>query len=462
VLRQAAISIVVLCLALPAIARTRPHYGGTLRVEIEGDPWSMNAVQSSSLARRLIFDGLTRIGADGTVQPALAVRWTSENNDHRWQFWLRPGVHFQDGSALTSATVESSLIGSCGAACPWTAIHAVGSSIVFTTDSPMPNLPALLAGDDFLITHAGSINSPTGSILGPFSGTGAFQADGFSNGILNLVANDSCWEGRPFLDKIEIEGRKSIRDQWLDLSVGRADIVEVPAEELRHAQQEHLTVLESPPVVLLALALADSGALSNPNLRAAIALAVDRSSLSNVIFQKQGEITGSLLPAALTGYSFLFPVDRDVSKAHELRGGLTPPTLTLRAEGAATMQLAAQRIALNLREAGFNVQVAPSGSQQHADLVLLRQTLASNDPRAGLELLLRAVGVAAPVIDQTPAGPYKAEHDFLETHTLIPLLYLPRAYAVGGRVRDLRLSADGVPLLAGASLLSGTSAEATP
>ena len=35
---------------------------------------------------------------------------------------------------------------------------------------------------------------------------------------------------------------------------------------------------------------------------------------------------------------------------------------------------------------------------------------------------------------------------------LIPLLDLPRAYAIGARVRDLRLRADGTPDLADASL----------
>jgi peptide/nickel transport system substrate-binding protein len=455
VLRQTAISAILLFLALSASARTRPHYGGTLHVEIEGDPSSLNAAQSSGIARRLIFDGLTRIGSHGIVQPALAVRWASENNDHRWQFWLRPGVRFQDGSPLTSPSIESSLTSSCGSACPWSAVHAVGSSVVFTTDSPMPNLPALIAGNDFLITHAGAVP-------GPIIGTGAFQVDTFSNGVLTLVANDSCWAGRPFLDKIEIEGNKSIRDQGLDLSVGRADLVEVPAEELRRAQQEHLTIIQSPPIQLLALAVADSGALSNPNLRAAIALAVDRTAISNVIFQKQGEITASLLPSVLTGYSFLFHPERDVNKAHDLRGGLNAPTLTLRAEGGATMQLAAQRIALNLRESGLNVQVAAVGSHQHADLILLRETLSSDDPPAALESLLRAIGVATPVIDQAPAGLYKTERDFLETHTLIPLLYLPRAYAVSSRVRDLRLSADGLPLLAGSSLLAGAAQEDVP
>jgi hypothetical protein len=234
--------------------------------------------------------------------------------------------------------------------------------------------------------------------------------------------------------------------------VGRADLVEVPAEQLRQAREQHLTVVASPPVSLLALAVADGGVLGDPHLRAAIALAVDRSALSNVIFQKQGEITASLLPSALTGYAFLFPADRDVNKARELRGGLTPPALTLSTDGGAAMQLAAQRIALNLREAGFNVQVTGTGKQQHDDLVLLRLPLESNQPQAALESLLRGVGVANPVLENTPAGLFRVEHEFLETNTLIPLLYLPRAYAVGGRVRDLRLSPDGTPLLADASL----------
>lgn len=447
-------------LVLPSAARTRPHYGGTLRVEIEGDAWTQHVTQTgglgSPLARRLIFDGLTRVDADGSVRSALAVRWASENGDHRWQFWLRPGVHFQDGSAVNAAGVLTSLTGSCGAACPWTAVRVVGSSLVFTSDSPMPNLPTLLAGDDFLIVHPASMGADAAaqpvSLLGPFVGTGAFEPIGFANGVLTLVANDTCWEGRPFLDKIEIVGHKSIHDQWLDLSMDRADVVEVPAEQLRQAHEQRLSVVASGPVSLLALAVADGGVLSDANLRAAIALAVDRNSLSNVIFQKQGEITASLLPSALTGYGFLFPTDRDVDKAHELRGGLTPPALTISAESGAAMQLAAQRIALNLREAGFNLQAVAPGTPRRADMVLLRLTLASNNPQAALESRLRGVGVATPIVEDNPAGLYKAEREFLQTHTLIPLLYLPRAFAVGGRVRDLNLSADGTPLLAGVSL----------
>ena len=423
-------------------ARTRPHYGGRLRIEIEGDPWQ----QPNGIARRLVYDALTRMDSGGFVAPALAVEWKADSDYHRWQFRLRPGAHFSDGTALTSVNVVSSLNASCASNCPWGAVRAVGASVVFTSDSPMPVLPALLAGDGFLI----ALPNPNPGSDDRLLGTGPFQTAGFANNILKLTANENCWQGRPFADTVEIQVHRAIRDQWLDLGLGRADIVEVPAEQLRQAQQNHLRLLTSTPATLLALEVSDAGALANPELRAAISLAIDRSSLSNVIYQKQGEVTGSLLPEGLSGYSFLFPTERDLNKAHELRGGLAPAQLTLASGAGPTMQLAAQRIALNLREAGFNVQVI--AGTQHGDLNLRAFALEGRDPQSALESLLRATGQATPLDDAASAALYKAEREFLDRHTLIPLLYLPRAYAISERLRDLRLDAAGTPDLANASL----------
>jgi MarR-like DNA-binding transcriptional regulator SgrR of sgrS sRNA len=432
-------------LALPAVARTRPHYGGTLHVEIEGDPWN----GPDGLARQLVFDGLTRLDTNGSVQPALAVQWQSQDSDHRWQFRLRPGVQFHDGSPLTSVAVVQSFNVSCNANCPWTAARAVGSSVIFTAVSPMPNLPALLAGDEFLISLS---ETSDGKTPGVAIGTGPFRLTGLNNGVMTFAANDACWQGRPFVDTIEVLSHKPIHDQWLDLSVGRADVVEIPPEQLRQAQQQRLAVLSSPPVELLALQISDSGSLASQLLRASIAQAVDRSALFNVIFQKQGEVAGSLLPQELTGYSFLFPTDRNLNKSHELRGGLNPPPLTLSFEGNGAMQLAAQRIALNLREVGYDVQVASAARPQHPDLMLRKLPLEGSTPGAALESLLRAAGETVAVPSQTPAGLYRAERDYLERSTLVPLVDLPRAYAIGARVRDLQLRADGTPDLASASL----------
>jgi len=444
VLRRCAISLLLTAMALPALARTRPHYGGVLHVEITGDPWR----GEDGLARSLAFDGLTTLDANGMLQPALAASWQSDGNDHRWDLRLRPGVHFHDGSPLTATAVVMSLNLACMGNCPWKAVRAAGTlSLIFTSDSPLPNLPALLAGNAFLIalTRNADGQTPAQPI-----GTGPFQVASTAGNVLTLAANENCWQGRPFADQIVVTSHRSIHDQWLDLGVGRADVVEVPAEQLRQAQQQRLTVVSSPPVRLLALAVSDSGTLANPMLRAAIAQAVDRSATYNVIFQKQGEITASLLPQSLTGYAFLFPATRDLNKANELRGGLNPLPLMLKADGNGAIELTAQRLALNLREAGFNVQIA--GNAQRADLVLMDLPIAGSDPTGVLASLLLNAGQPAAVSARNPEALFRAEHDFLELHTIVPLLNLPRAYAVGGRLHNFALHADGTPDLASASV----------
>ncbi len=451
-LRRAAISALTLCLALTASARTRPHYGGTLRIEVRGDAWAPDG-----LARQLVLDGLTRLDRSGAALPALAVRWTEQNHDQRWEFHLRPDVRFQDSTQLTAEAVVASLTASCATSaasvgadpatappCPWNAVYVGGPlDVVITTSTPSPDLPPLLAQSQFAISR----KDPSGVL----QGTGPFRVAGFTNGALTLTAYGACWQGRPFLDSVQIFQHRSLRDQWLDLSVGRADIVQVPPQLLPQARQQHLNVVESAPVDLLALTLSAQGIFADANARRAAALAVDRSALYNVIFQKQGEVTASLLPQWLSGYAFLFPADRDVNRARVLRGGAFPAPIMLQNDlGGATMQLVAERLALNLNEAGFNVKMARPGSSaaMHLRLVRLQQT----SPRAALDEMLPAFTLNVTVNGTDAQSLWQAENSALQSNTVIPLLWLPRAWAVGERVRDLRLSPDGEPLLANASL----------
>jgi ABC-type transport system substrate-binding protein len=425
----------LLLASVGALARTRPHYGGTLRVDTQGDPWQTR----DSIGRRMVFDSLTRVDNSGAVLPALAVRWQSQNGDHRWQFWLRPGVRFHDGTLLTAESVVQSLARSC-AQCEWTAVRSSGDSVVFTLASPDPVLPAELARSLYAISRPDASSD--------LVGTGAFRFVSQNNGLLTLAAVDDSWQGRPFVDGVEINGGRSVRNQWLDLSSGRADVVEVPVENLHQAQQEHLAVMESAACDLLVLSVARTGVLQEDAQREAVALAVDRAALYNVIFQKQGEMTASLLPNALTGYSFLFPKERDLARAQGLRGGANGAPLMLAVEGAnAVVQLAAERIALNLREAGFRVQVVPRGSNTAADLTLRVVHLESVDARAALRQMQSVFNQPLTEESNSPAALYREEAGFMQTHQAVPLLYLPRAYGVGPRAHGLQLSADGIPML---------------
>ena len=450
-LRRSAISILLALVTFvpPVYARSRPHYGGTLRVEISGDPWR----GTDAIARRLVFDGLTELDASGAVEPALAIHWQSSDNGHHWQFRVRDGVRFQDGTQLTADAVAQSLNLACASNCPWTSIRAVGPAVVFTCDSPLPNLPDLLASDVFLIAAPRTPNSQAGNQ--PI-GTGPFQVAQSTGNDLRLAANETSWQGRPFADQVIITSHRAIRDQWLDLTLGRTDIVEVPAEQIRQAQQQRLSPVVSGPEDVVALQLSDSGALANSSLRSTIAYAVDRSAIFNVIFQKQGEISASLIPNSVSGYAFLFPTERDLNKASQARGGLTAGTLTLSVDGDTVMQLTAQRLALNLREAGINVKTAAPGSTAYSDIVLRKLPIAGSDAAGVLGRLLLVAGQSPAISSHDLQGIFGIEQDILRRHLIIPLVDLPRAYAVSGRVRNLALTGYGVPDFAGVSV------EATP
>jgi len=423
---------------MPAAARTRPRYGGTLHIETRSDPLKA----PDGIGRTLLFDTLTQIGDDGQVLPGLAVSWQSQSANHRWQFFLRSGVHFHDGSPLTAEAVVESLAQACGR-CAWH-VRAMPDSVIITSESPVPGMPAELARRKYAITRRDDNGNPDGT--GPFR----FVAD--ANGILFLAANDDSWQGRPFVDAIEIYGNRPVRAQWLDFTIGKADIVEVPPELIRAAQQERMPLVQSTrPPDLLALTMSDQK-IPDEHLRESIALALDRMALFNVIFQKQGEVTASLLPNALSGYAFLFPTAANPQRSRELRGAQSIPLRLATDSSNAVLQLVAERLALNLRDAGWNVQVVSQAAAPDAAMALRLIHIEAADAPSALHESIEDFGGTPHDDASDPAALYHIERSFLQSHTVVPLLYLPRAYGVSTRVHNLSLAPDGTPILANVSL----------
>ena len=65
-----------------------------------GNPYMANG-SPGNYVWMAMFDALTQIGADGTLQPALALSW--ENIEPTaWRFKLRPNVTFSNGEPLTA------------------------------------------------------------------------------------------------------------------------------------------------------------------------------------------------------------------------------------------------------------------------------------------------------------------------------------------------------------------------
>ena len=237
--------------------------------------------------------------------------------------------------------------------------------------------------------------------------------------------------GRPFLDGVEILLGRALRDQASDLDLGKADVVELGPNELRR-QPAGRRVWSSSPVRVLALVF--SPRFDDARVREALALAVDRSAIHSVLLQRQGEVSGALLPQWLSGYAFLFPATADLGRARQLAAGAR--AITLGVSDAAARPIA-ERIALNARDAGLAVSVTPQPA--NADVVLVELRIASTDPAKALAEIAAALGSPIAPRDLAPnASPeqmYAAERSLLEGFRVIPLIHLPDIYGVSPRVK---------------------------
>jgi ABC-type transport system substrate-binding protein len=240
-------------------------------------------------------------------------------------------------------------------------------------------------------------------------------------------ADENTAGGRPFLAGVEILLGRSPRDQASDLDLGKADVVELGPNELRR-QPAGRRVWSSSPVRVLALMFAPR--FEDARVREALALAVDRSAIHNVLLQRQGEISGALLPQWLSGYAFLFPTTADLGRARQLAAGARPITLSISDPAARPI---AERIALNARDAGLAVSV--TAQTANADVALVELRVASADPAKALAQIAAALGLPAPPRAESPEESYVAERSLLEGFQVIPLIHLPDVYGVGPRVK---------------------------
>jgi ABC-type transport system substrate-binding protein len=223
---------------------------------------------------------------------------------------------------------------------------------------------------------------------------------------------------------------RGTRDALLELEVGRADVAEIGLGDIRRAAR----VAQSMPVELLALVMAPS---IPPEQREALALSIDRASIHQVLLQRQGVISGALLPQWLSGYAHLFSTARDLPRARQLAraapmaAGYDPTDPAAKA--------IADRIAVNAREAGLSLRAGG----ENAPVRLARVRAASPDPAQALAAMAQAFGLDFAGASGSAAALYAAEKAMLEDYRVIPLVHLPDSYALGRQVRNWRVTAWG-------------------
>ncbi len=398
-------SLAAISLAIALLpAATRPHYGGTLRVQmLEALPALDPGEPARDRIASLIVETLVDLDDRGAPHPKLAVAWQHDADARRWSFTLRQRVAFHDGSPLTAALAASVL----SATMRNITVIASGSTLIFESPVPHPGLPEELANPRY------AIYKRTTEIQ--LIGTGPFRLNpGLPGAPVMLTAFEEHWAGRPYLDAIHFDTRHSTVP----------DILELPVNASARTLPDKLHLEISSAAELFALILPVGAA---PPWREALTLSIDRASIVNVLFQKRGEATAALLPQWLSGYAFLFPTEMDLNRARQLAPGLRQP-LTLGYPASDPLARGvADRIALNARDAGLIVQPTAGSAQTR----LVRLPIVSANPARALSEIAAALGAAEPTGDL-----YQSERALIEATRVVPIAHVPRLYGIHTRVRD--------------------------
>ncbi|WP_028457267.1 peptide ABC transporter substrate-binding protein [Chloroflexus sp. Y-396-1] len=212
-------------LAMLSASTNNPAPGGTYSEAVVGSPLIpiplLNDPINDPVGRTLIgliFEGLTRIGSDGLIEPALAEGYTVDGSGEIYTFTLRPGLRWHDGTPLTAEDVVFTLrtlqtldaAGEPAVASFWrtTLIERVDIRTVrFTLSGPFAPFPAL-ARVPILPAHLLRDLPPTEWSTSEFGqrliGSGPFRLSELRPDGAILTANPTYYNGRPFLDTIEL------------------------------------------------------------------------------------------------------------------------------------------------------------------------------------------------------------------------------------------------------------------
>lgn len=437
----------LICLVLAAglsagtmAAATRPHYGGTLRIETRATLSSFEPTANANADRQRLRDfiltavcnRLTKLDAVGEPQPSLAASWRSERDGRSWYFVLRNDVRLQNGSALMPQMV----VGSLSAANPGWQLRAGQRELLIQSDTPLPHLLYELAEPRNSIFVTGD--------RGQWIGSGTFQIAAFQEGQrLELQAFDEAWEGRPFLDRVTIEMGKPLADQLADFQLGKADVVELDPSQPR--VQGTAKVSSSQPIDLFAIVFTANHPISTDiKVRECITRAIDRNSIYSVLLRRQGSPDSALIPEWISGYAHLFNSPQDLAAAKQLRADISMlAQLSMAYDGSDDLaKLIAERVAVNAREAGISIVTRPETPAFrgfNADLQLVRLRIESPETATALANVSELLNVASAQrahSARTPDELYAIESELLKNFSIIPIAVIPEAFGIGQTVHD--------------------------
>ena len=326
------------------------------------DPHGSNDTPSSDVAQN-IYEALVKQDSNMDLQPGLATSWEAID-DTTWEFVLREGVKFHDGSDFNAEVVKANLYRILDrdietdeyyekdpesddydptvlVASPRgflynmiTDIEVVDDYTVrFTTEYPFAPLPAHLAhngggmisaeliAEDYAAMKEGA--TPGSKISENPIGTGYFKFDSWNPGTeIKLVKNDDYWGEPAKLDSVTFRVVPEGQTRIADLTTGAAHISDPldPAHISQVEGTDGMFVNRQPSVALSYVAFnTQKEPFDNKLVRQAISMAIDKNVIIDSILNGAGiPAVGPLAPDVFGFDPNQEALEYDVEAAKEL------------------------------------------------------------------------------------------------------------------------------------------------
>ena len=393
-----AVAIALVNSAGLAAAQTNPQRGGTLNIGFPSDSKTLDPTFSVQFTERevlyLVYNTLVRFGPDFSIQPELATNWTIDGEGKRITFNLRSGVKFQDGTPFNADAVKWNIdhrldpkVASSQRQQLSPIIESVEvtdpSTVVFHLKEPSPGLLSLLGErPGFMISPAAA--AKYGPDLGNHPvGTGPFVFKEWVKGSdIVLERNPDYWDqGKPYLDKIVF---RDISDSVVGIQrllTGEVDYVgEISPQEVRQIEGR-------PGIALYPITVGRWYSLqwhvyeppfNNEKLRQAVAYAIDKDRINEILMGGKGKISQGPTPEGLWWYDpkiKSYPHDPEKAKALLAEAGYPNGfQFVLSTPQVAVFQQLNQLLQEQFASVGIKVRLEPVASSEWYDRVVKRAT----------------------------------------------------------------------------------------
>ena len=363
--------------AAMVLVATRAAAAATLQVAVAQSPAGLDPHVTTAFSSLLIYDniydGLTVVAPDLTVQPALATDWAISEDGMTYTFTLREGVTFHNGDAFDAgdvvASIERVMAEETGSpiASRFTSIEGMSADgphqITLQLSEPYSPLLSQLAtlmivSEEYLAAGGDLQREPVG--------TGAFMLSEWApDTYLHLDAHGDYWlDGLPRVDAVRFSIVPEASTRQIGIATGTYHLMpEVDAATaLLLDGDPNVVLLETNDLAysLIGLNVAEPP-FDNPTARLALNYALDREAIIAAALFGKGDPAGPL-PLALSGtlptsaYPCYQP-DADQARALLDESGVDP-AFTLNVLGSLQQVVDIAQVAqAQLNAAGFEVEL---------------------------------------------------------------------------------------------------------